>query len=162
MMSSLTSLRTKSPETAEQPRPKLAPQDAYRVIKVLRSISVDGCLKVGQLDEVSKSEEMPLNHVYASLGLDPSLQLDCETETLFAVCTGGCQAQGALEIVEELLTLRAKRLDEGTKAFTIVPRRCLDLCHGSPSMISRGPHGQAVHPRLQTSELRSIVETLCD
>ena len=114
------------------------------------------------IDEVARANETPRAHAWAALAVNPNLGLEMKSDTLFAICTGRCQGQGAVPLLEKLLTIRDQRVASGKKSFDIVPRHCLDLCDHAPVAQSRSPHGQAAHPKLKPENLEEIISTLCD
>jgi NADH:ubiquinone oxidoreductase subunit E len=61
----------------------------------------------------------------------------------FEVCVGGCQSWGALPVLDKLLKLRSKRVEEGAPSFGVVPKRCLDKCDRASVVIVKTPDGTA-------------------
>jgi NADH:ubiquinone oxidoreductase subunit E len=116
---------------------------------------------LAMVQEAAARHAVSLEQAYAALAFNPQLVFDFQCETLLACCVGGCQAQGALDNLRELLRLRAERLAAGRPSFDIVPRTCLDMCAHAPVCLSRSQHGQAAHPRLKPADLPGITEALC-
>ena len=121
----------------------------------------DGRLSPEAIDEVARQQGKARAHAWAAMALDPNLVPSITAETLFGICVGQCQLQGAIPNLERLLELRDSQLKAGKPAFDIVPRHCLDMCPHAPVAVSRSQHGQAAHPRLQPENLPEIIETLC-
>lgn len=114
------------------------------------------------IDEVARASGKPRAHVWAALAANPNLALQMKSDTLFAICAGQCQGQGAIPNLEKLLEIRDQRLKNGQKSFDILPRHCLDVCDHAPVAQSRNAHGQATHPKLEPGKLEEIISTLCD
>jgi NADH:ubiquinone oxidoreductase subunit E len=114
------------------------------------------------LEEVAESENVPLSHVVASLGVNPQIIPDVDSQTLIAICVGTCQGQGAIPVLDKLLELKKERDANAKPSFSIVPRSCLDMCAHSPVCISRSAHGQAAHPRLKPEQVQETIDALCD
>ena len=63
------------------------------------------------------------------------------------VCTGSCQAWGAVDALSALLGERRAREADGRPSFDILTTACLDVCLPQPPyVVSHGPLGKAVHP----------------
>lgn len=122
----------------------------------------DGRLPPEAIDEVALQHNKPRAYAWAALALDPNLVPQLNSETLFAICTGKCQLQGAIPNLERLLELRDERIRKEQPLFDIVPRHCLDLCPHAPVALSRSAAGQAAHPKLAPENLPEIIEALCD
>ena len=114
------------------------------------------------IDEVARANKKPRAHAWAALAVNPNLTLEMQTDTVFAICAGRCQGQGAIPVLEKALEIRERRIANGQKSFDIVPRHCLDLCDHAPVGISKSAHGQAAHPKLTPENLEEITSTLCD
>ncbi len=72
--------------------------------------------------------DAPLAHLYIAAGFLPMLGFARESETIFLVCSGGCQQYGAVPVVETLLSLRDERTAAGKPGFDVHTRGCLDRC----------------------------------
>ena len=122
----------------------------------------DGRLPSKVIDEVAARLGKKRSHAWAALALDPNLVPEMKYDTLFAVCVGKCQLQGAIPALDKMLELRDLQVDSGKPAFEVLPRHCLDLCPHAPVAISRSQHGQAAHPRLKPEELPELIDMLCN
>ena len=138
------------------------PSELFRLRNAILATHPDGKVSHEALQAIAKTEDVPASHVYASSALDPNIILPIEAETLFVVCTGACQAQGALENLDAFIASRNTREGLGKKLFDILPRNCLDMCPHSPVTISRSTLGQVAHPKLKAADIGEIVEQLCD
>ena len=138
------------------------PGELFRLRNAILAAHPDGKVSHEALQTIANNEGVPASHVYASSALDPNITLPIATETLFVVCTGACQAQGALENLDTLITLRHTRSKQDKKTFDILPRNCLDMCPHSPVAISRSHLGQVAHPKLKAADIEDIIEQLCD
>ena len=74
--------------------------------------------------EVAQSADAELSHVYVAAGLDPDVQWRRAHEVAFVVCTGSCQAWGAVDALSTLLTERQRRIDERRPSFVILTTAC--------------------------------------
>jgi len=143
----------------------LPANELAELVEALREAAAslpDGRLPADTIDEIARKNNKPRAYAWAALALDPNLVPQFTSDTLFAICMGKCQLQGAVPNLEKLLELRDKRIQTKQPAFDIVPRHCLDLCPHAPVALSRGTHGQAAHPKLDPANLPEIIETLCD
>jgi NADH:ubiquinone oxidoreductase subunit E len=138
------------------------PAKTQRLRTALAAKSAGKRVTMEMIDAVAAAESATPAEVYASMAFDPNLVFAIELPTLFAVCVGGCQSQGAIANLAKMLELRAERLAAGKPAFDVLVRSCLDMCPHSPVAMSRSKHGQAAHPKLSPDALPEIVSTLCD
>lgn len=138
------------------------PGTLMRLRDVLRQKSAGNKISVAMIEAIAVEEKVPRAQVLAAVATDPNLVVEMTSDVLFAVCVGGCQLQGALDNVEELLRLREQRVQAGQKSFDLVPRHCLDMCPHSPVAVSRSSHGMAAHPKLKPDGIAEIVNALCD
>lgn len=122
----------------------------------------DGRLAPEMINSVAEQHNKPHSHAWAAMALNPNLVPAISHETLFAICLGKCQLQGAIPNLEKLLELREQQISQGKPAFDIVPRSCLDMCPHAPVAISRSQHGQAAHPKLKPDSVAEIIDTLCN
>ena len=150
---------------AENTHDPIAETDLLDLARALEQQSKEqpnGRLPPEVIDEVAQNNEQPRSHAWAAMALNPNLVPEISSETLFAICVGKCQLQGAIPNLETLLELRDKQVAEDKKLFDIVPRSCLDMCPHAPVAISRSQHGQAAHPKLTPDSLPEIIEALCN
>lgn len=122
----------------------------------------DGRLPAEAIDDVAQKNGLPRTHAWAAMALNPNLIPQISNETLFGICVGQCQLQGAIPTLEKLLELRDKQIADKKPSFDIVPRHCLDMCPHAPVAISRSPHGQAAHPKLKPDAVPEIIDALCN
>ena len=134
--------------------------ELFRLRNVILEKKPDGKISHENLKAIADTEQVPASHVYAASAVDPNIVLPLEHETLFVVCTGACQAQGALENIDKLIEIREKNLSENKASFDILPRNCLDMCPHSPVAISRSRLGQVAHPRLKATDIPEILNQL--
>jgi len=138
--------------------------DQMQLLKALEEAAKqfpDGRLPPEAIDQVAKENGRPRTHAWAAIALNPNLQPQLTTDTLFALCVGQCQLQGAIPNLEKLLELRDQQIANQETHFDIVPRHCLDMCPHAPVAISRSPHGQAAHPKLEPETVSEIINALC-
>ena len=113
--------------------------------------------------EVAQEREAELSHLYVAAGLDPDTSWKREQPVAFVVCTGSCQAWGAVDVLSALIEDRAARVRDGRPAFDIVTTACLDVCLPSPPYaVSLGPEGKAVHPGVTREQVLAAVATRVD
>jgi NADH:ubiquinone oxidoreductase subunit E len=99
------------------------------------------------LSEVARAQGAGLEEIYVAAGLDPDAQWKRAHEVAFVVCTGSCQAWGAVDALRALLEERRVREAAGRPSFDILTTACLDVCLPQPPyVVSHGPLGKAVHP----------------
>jgi NADH:ubiquinone oxidoreductase subunit E len=110
--------------------------------------------------EIAAAAQVPQSHVYVAAGLDPMMEWTRHHAVAFYVCTGGCQAWGAVEVLSRLIEMRDERDASEAPSFDILPRGCVNLCDRAAAVVSTGPHGQAVHPELKVEQLDEIVDVL--
>jgi len=140
----------------------LDPVLMMRLAAAVREHCAGAAVTLDAIDAVAASEKAPASHVFASIPMDPNLVLDIRDDVLIAVCVGGCQAQGAIDILDELMKIRAERVASSKSTYAIVPRTCLDICAHSPVCISRSALGQAAHTRLKPQGIAEIIAAICD
>ena len=115
------------------------------------------------LEEIAESQGAELAHLYVAAGLDPDTPWKREHPVAFVLCTGSCQAWGAVDALGALLKERAERARDGRPGFDIVTTACLDVCLPSPPYaVSLGPEGKAVHPGVTPEQLLEAVRTRVD
>lgn len=148
------------------PRPKthtpMPPDLVMRLRAALLTHLAGQPATLAAIEAVAAAEKAEVAQVYATLAFDPSFVVDVSHETLIAICVGVCQEQGALDNLKRLLERRHERLAAGKPAFDIIPRSCLDMCAHSPVCLSRGPHGQAAHPRLKPEGVDELLGALLE
>ena len=147
-------------------RPKAKTHKAMPMDKLMRlagdveDIGEDGFVSAEAIDDLSADQGVPREKLYAGLGMSGSTQLKIESKIQVAVCTGGCQEYGALECVSELLDIREDLLEEGSEAFDVVPRHCLNRCESAAVLELRTPDGTAVVAGATPELVRKTVEEL--
>ena len=115
------------------------------------------------LGEIAQAQDAELSHLYVAAGLDPDTSWKREHPVAFVVCTGSCQAWGAVDALSALIEERAERVRDGRPAFDIVTTACLDVCLPSPPYaVSLGPEGKAVHPGITREQALAAVVTRVD
>ncbi len=115
------------------------------------------------LEEVARDQGAELGPMYVAAGLDPDTNWKREHPVAFVVCTGSCQAWGAVDALNSLIEERAARVRDGRPAFDILTTACLDVCLPHPPYaVSLGPEGKAVHPGTSPEDLLSAVATRVD
>ena len=72
-----------------------------------------GRLSPEAIDEVARQQGKARAHAWAAMALDPNLGPSITAETLFGICVGQCQLQGAIPNLERLLELRDSQLKAG-------------------------------------------------
>jgi len=155
-------LPNQGPPTAATHEPIPLPE-MFRLRNALMQAAPDFRLTDAILESVAEAEEAPLEHVYAAAGTHPQFVFQPQNDVLLAVCTGGCQSQGAIENLKKFIETRKDRAQaDGKKNFDIMPRACLDMCPHAPVVMSRGPHGTAAHPKLTPDGVNELIDALCD
>src|SRR3990172_1482795 len=61
------------------------------------------------LEQVADETGAEQSHLYAAAAMTPALPFTRSTELTFVCCAGGCQGWGALDRIEDLLTIRRER-----------------------------------------------------
>lgn len=131
-------------------RPKAKTHKSIPMDKLMRltgeveDIGEDGFVSAEAIDDLSAEQGVPREKLYAALGMSGGVQLKLESKIQIAVCTGGCQEYGALPCVSELLDVREDLQDEGSEAFDVVPKHCLNRCESAAVVELRTPDGTAV------------------
>jgi NADH:ubiquinone oxidoreductase subunit E len=93
---------------------------------------LDAAIVAELADEIGAPEA----HVYAAATMT-ALVFDESAPLRFEVCAGGCQAYGAIGVIERLVRLR------GEHDFGIVAKRCLDRCDRAAVVLVHTPAGTA-------------------
>ncbi len=115
------------------------------------------------LEEIANDQGAELAHLYVAAGLDPDTPFKREHPVAFVVCTGSCQAWGAVDALSALITEQRTRASEGRPGFDILTTACLDVCLPSPPyVVSLGPEGKAVHPGVTAEQMLAAVRTRVD
>ncbi len=88
----------------------------------------DGPVTAELLAAVAAEAGVPLSHAYVAASVDPDLDWQSRSPVTVRVCTGGCQAWGAVSVLERLLELRQARAAAGLETFDVVAVACLNTC----------------------------------
>ncbi|MEZ4267092.1 MAG: hypothetical protein R3F39_12005 [Myxococcota bacterium] len=121
-----------------------------------------GPVSAAMLAEVAATAAVPVSHAYVAASVDPDLDWQTGTPVTVRVCTGGCQAWGAVTVLERLLELRQARVDAGQPAFDVVAVACLNTCDRPTAVASAGPHGYATHPEVDAEAVDALISALLD
>ncbi len=121
----------------------------------------EGCTH-HQLREVAQAAGFATSWAYVASQLVPGLMVAKESELSFQICVSSCQGKGSVGVLDSLIEERDRRENNDEIVFDIRPRGCIDLCPMGPVVVSRGPGGQAMHPKLRPAEIKTLVANLCD
>ena len=133
----------------------------YELFASIRTMAQNGPIKTLDLESLAKKEGVPRTHAYAATMFDPTISLESDGDSSITICTGRCQIFGAIDILEELLSIRDTRAEKGEVTFNVVPKSCLDQCDFPPVLMSKSAHGICGHRFAKMEELPEIVETIC-
>lgn len=114
------------------------------------------------LAEVAASAGVPTSHAYVACSIDPSLEWVRTHAVTVHACTGGCQAWGAVPLLERVLAERDARAADGRPGFDVAAHGCLNTCTRAPVLFSTGPHGTVGHPEMTVDQVSELVRTLVD
>jgi NADH:ubiquinone oxidoreductase subunit E len=114
------------------------------------------------LAAVAAEAGVPLSHAYVAASVDPDLDWQSRDTVTVRVCTGGCQAWGAVDVLERFLALRRARAEAGLETFDVVAVACLNTCDRPTAVTSAGPHGYATHPEIDAEAADALVAALLD
>ncbi len=146
-----------------QPPPNAQPVPVDRLLGLAMAIEAAqhaaGLTAVSHalLKKVAHAQEAPVTHLYAAAAF-AQLAFKHEYKQSVVICTGRCQAWGALGHLKWLLDERKKRLARGDAGFDIHARACLDQCSKPPVFRVHSSSGTAVVTRFGLSELRNAVK----
>jgi NADH:ubiquinone oxidoreductase subunit E len=133
-----------------------------RMARELEDVADDGEVTAQAVEELAAELETPVEDLYAGLGSSMQTTLALEHDLQFVVCTGGCQARGALSCVESLLAIRTERLNAGKDGFDVVPRQCLNRCANAPVVEIRSKDGGAVLTAATPKSVADAVKELLE
>ncbi len=114
------------------------------------------------LAETAASAGVPISHAYVAASVDPDLDWGGRAPVTVRVCTGGCQAWGAVSVLERMLELRRARAAAGQASFDVVAVACLNTCDRPTAVASAGPHGYATHPDIDAEAVDALISALLD
>ncbi len=80
-----------------------------------------------------------------------------ENQTVFLVCSGGCQQYGAIPVIEKLLELRDERSAADKPSFDVHTRGCLDRCEHGALVAVFTPDGVATLPKASPEAIAEAV-----
>lgn len=110
------------------------------------------------LSHLSTTLDAPITHLYAAAAF-ARLPFKHEHKQGVVVCTGRCQAWGALAELEWLLDERERRVGAGEPGFDVHTRSCLDQCSRPPVLrIYSSTSGTAVVAPFDRPKLREALE----
>ncbi len=95
------------------------------------------------IDELAADLGVPAAHLYVAAATMSELEFDTSSPVLLEVCAGGCQAWGAVDLIERAHDLFVTRSESDQTTFGIVPRKCLDKCERAAVVQIRTPDGTA-------------------
>ncbi|MCB9727744.1 MAG: hypothetical protein H6744_11190 [Deltaproteobacteria bacterium] len=121
-----------------------------------------GPVTPAMLEEAADEAGVPASHAWVAASVDPDIDWQGQSALTVRVCTGGCQAWGAVPVLERFLELRARRLEAGLPAFDVVAVACLNTCDRPTAVASAGAHGYATHPDTDVEAVDALVEALLD
>ena len=105
---------------------------------------------------------VPVSHAYVACSIDPAIEWVRTHEVTVHACTGGCQAWGAVPVLERVLADRDARAAEGRPGFDVATHGCLNVCDRAPMLFSTGPHGTTGHPDMTPEQVDELARTLVD
>jgi NADH:ubiquinone oxidoreductase subunit E len=101
--------------------------------------------------------------VYAAAALFSQLAFDTSENVQFEVCMGECQRWGAADVMTHLLGQYEERKDaDGEPAFSIVARRCLDLCEQAAMVRVHTPDGVATLVKAGAADIDAALAQVLD
>ena len=118
-------------------------------------------LSADLIDEIAEDEGVAASHLYAAVAMTTDLRFSRTEDVSFVVCAGGCQGWGSLDILDELVRIRAERVEGGHSGFNICSRSCLDKCENAPVVMVDTPHGLAVLSKPTVGSLQDAVRQAC-
>lgn len=114
------------------------------------------------IDDLALEQGVDAGALYAAAATTTDVAFAREHEVAFVACGGVCQNWGALARLEQLVTLRQQRLDEGKPGFDIQARRCLDRCGQAPVIQIQTPDGTAWITEATEEAVAEAVAQACD
>lgn len=150
---------------AGSPRPPThKPLDMNRMMKLglaVEEAAEDAPIGGDALDELALDQGVDASHLYAAAAMTTDVEFAREHDVAFVVCGGTCQNWGALARIEQLVTLRQQRIDDGLPGFDIQVKRCLDQCGRAPVLQIRTPDGTAWLTEATEASVAEAVEQAC-
>ena len=103
---------------------------------------------------------VPETHVYAAAASMTEITCEASGSVRFELCVGGCQAWGAVQLLDHLLLRHAERRTDDQPPFGIVAKRCLDKCQHAPMVFVHTQDGTAALPEASVTQLDEALEAL--
>jgi hypothetical protein len=118
-------------------------------------------LTVELIDQLADDSGAAPSHLYAAAAMTTDLPFARSAEVAFVCCAGGCQGWGALDRIEDLLSIRRERAAAGKPTFDIQAKNCLDRCAEAPSVLAVSAAGSALITQADRAKLADAVAQLC-
>ena len=152
------------PISGGPPPPSHTPLPPDQVVPLARALMKTGrgAFAANHLSELADSAGVPVSHAYVAAGMLPMVRFEREHEVVFVVCSGGCQSQGSLGILEKLLETRDHRIEAGEPAFDVQTRGCLNGCSYAPLVEVQTKEGVGHIPKATFESVDEVLETLAE
>lgn len=126
------------------------------------AIASQGEVDAQAIEKHSATLKVPVENLYAGLGMSLRTSLTLDHDLQFVVCVGNCRERGSLDCASTLLEIKSTRQSKSLPSFDIVPRPCLSRCQEGPAIEIRSRDGNAVLTAATPKAVTEAVKELLD